>query len=115
MTQDKQNPPVFQLFTVSEAADALHLHLSTLRRLIRAGDLPVVRIGGAIRIDPEELRRFIGLEGHVAATERLEGVKARASSGTCPHRQGSCALWPHLGHLHGRPGGLPSHASPAGA
>jgi excisionase family DNA binding protein len=59
VTQDKQNPPVFQLFTVSEAADALHLHLSTLRRLIRAGDLPVVRIGGAIRIDPEELRRFI--------------------------------------------------------
>ena len=62
MTQDKQNPVVYQrvqLFTVSEAADALHLHLSTLHRLIRAGDLPVVRIGGAIRIDPEELRRFI--------------------------------------------------------
>jgi len=36
VTQDKQNPPVFQLFTVSEAADALHLHLSRLRRLIRA-------------------------------------------------------------------------------
>jgi len=69
VTQDKQNPPVFQLFTVSEAADALHLHLST----------------------------------------------ARASSRTCPHRQGSPALWPHLGHLPGRPGGLPSHASPAGA
>ena len=68
MTQDKQSPPVFQLFSVSEAADALHLHLS----------------------------------------------KARASSGTCPHRQGSRALWPQLGYLPGRPGGLPSHASPAG-
>ena len=59
MTQRKQNRPVFQLFTVPEAADALHLHPSTLRRLIRAGDLPVVRIGAAIRIDPEEFRRFI--------------------------------------------------------
>lgn len=59
MTQRKQNRPVFQLFTVPEAADALHLHPSTLRRLIRAGDLPVVRIGAAIRIDPDELRRFI--------------------------------------------------------
>jgi excisionase family DNA binding protein len=62
VTQDKQNPSVFQriqLYTVSEAADALHLHPSTVRRLIRAGDLPVVRIGAAIRIDPEELRRFI--------------------------------------------------------
>ena len=59
MTQDKQNPVVLQLFTVSEAADALHLHPSTLRRLIRAGDLPVVRIGAAIRLEAEELRRFI--------------------------------------------------------
>ena len=59
MTQDKQNPVVLQLFTVSEAADALHLHPSTLRRLIRAGDLPVVRIGAAIRLEAEELVRFI--------------------------------------------------------
>ena len=59
MGQDKQNPAVLQLFTVSEAADALHLHPSTLRRLIRAGDLPVVRIGAAIRIEVGELRRFI--------------------------------------------------------
>lgn len=59
MTQRKQNRPVFQLFTVPEAADALHLHPSTLRRLIRAGDLPVVRIGTAIRIEVEALVRFI--------------------------------------------------------
>jgi len=59
MTQDKQNSPVLQLFTVSEAADALHLHPSTLRRFIRAGDLPVVRIGTAIRIEVEALVRFI--------------------------------------------------------
>ena len=59
MTQGKQNPPVLQLFTVSEAADALHLHPSTLRRSIRAGKLPVVRIGTAIRIEVEALRHFI--------------------------------------------------------
>lgn len=87
MTQDKQNPPVFQLFTVSETADALHLHLSTLRRLIRAGDLPVVRIGGAIRIDPEELRRFIDAHRFrrvLTALPRLarhrQGGRAGASS-----------------------------------
>ena len=59
MTQDKQNSLVIQLFTVSEAADALHLHPSTLRRFIRAGDLPVVRIGTAIRLEVEALRRFV--------------------------------------------------------
>jgi len=62
MTQDKQNPVVYQrvqLFTVSEAADALHLHPSTLRRLIARGDLPVVRIGVSIRLEVEELVRFV--------------------------------------------------------
>jgi len=59
MGQDKQNPAVLQLVTIAEAAAALHLHASTVRRLIRAGDLPVVRIGAAIRIEVGELRRFI--------------------------------------------------------
>ena len=59
MTQDKQDLTVIQLYTVSEAADALHLHPSTLRRFIRAGKLPVVRIGTAIRLEAGELRRFI--------------------------------------------------------
>jgi excisionase family DNA binding protein len=59
VSQDKQNSIVLQLFTVSEAADALHLHPSTLRRLIRAGDLPVIRIGVSVRIEASELLRFI--------------------------------------------------------
>jgi excisionase family DNA binding protein len=61
VTQDKQNPSVFQriqLYTVGEAAAALHLHPSTLRRVIRRGDLPVVRIGAAIRIHPQDLLEF---------------------------------------------------------
>ena len=62
MTQDRQNFIVkqgVQLFTVSEAADALHIHPSTLRRFIRRGDLPIVRVGTAIRIEVEALRQFI--------------------------------------------------------
>lgn len=59
MTEDKQNSSVLQLFTIFEAADALHLHPSTLRRHIRAGDLAVIRIGTAIRLEAEELVRFV--------------------------------------------------------
>jgi excisionase family DNA binding protein len=62
MTQDKQNPSVFQriqLFTVAQVADALELHPSTIRRLIRRGDLAVVRIGVAVRLEVGEVAAFI--------------------------------------------------------
>lgn len=48
-----------RLLTINEAAARLTVSLKTLRRLIAAGSLPVVRIGGLVRIRPEDLTNFI--------------------------------------------------------
>lgn len=42
---------------VSEAAAALGVSVRTLRRRIKAGEMPVVRVGRAVRVDLAELRR----------------------------------------------------------
>ena len=50
------------MMTISEVAGVLHVHQTTVRRLIARGDLPSVRLGtGArarVRVDPEDLRTF---------------------------------------------------------
>jgi excisionase family DNA binding protein len=43
--------------TVPEAARELGVSVRTLRRRIKAGDMPVVRVGKAVRVDLAELRR----------------------------------------------------------
>ena len=42
-----------------EAADRLTVSLSTIRRLIKDGRLPVVRVGHALRIRPQDLEEFL--------------------------------------------------------
>lgn len=48
-----------RLLKPQEAADRLTVSLSTLRRLIKDGRLPVVRVGHAIRIRPQDLEEFL--------------------------------------------------------
>lgn len=48
-----------ELLTPPQAAKALGIGLKTLRSLYRGGELPVVRIGGSVRIDPSDLEQFI--------------------------------------------------------
>lgn len=48
-----------RLLKPQEAADRLTVSLSTLRRLIKSGRLPVVRVGHAIRIRPADLEEFL--------------------------------------------------------
>ena len=43
--------------TVPEAARELGVSTRTLRRRIKAGEMPVVRVGRAVRVDLAELRR----------------------------------------------------------
>lgn len=47
------------LLTIDETALALHQSTSTVRRLVRTGDLPAVRIGAAVRVRPADLAAFI--------------------------------------------------------
>lgn len=51
------------MFTIEQAADRLRTSESTVRRLIRSGELPVTRITpgprGVIRIDPDVLEQYL--------------------------------------------------------
>jgi excisionase family DNA binding protein len=45
--------------TVTEAAEFLHVHRSTLDRMIKRGELPgAFRVGGGWRFKLDELERF---------------------------------------------------------
>ena len=48
-----------RLLTITEAAKVLNVSVRTVRRQIDDGRLPVVRIGGAVRIRPADLAKFI--------------------------------------------------------
>ena len=47
------------LLTVDEVAEALALSRSTIYRLLKSGDLVATRIGTAVRIPEQALRRFV--------------------------------------------------------
>ena len=52
------------LLTIPQAADQVGLGKSKLYELIQAGEIPVVRIGRAVRVPSERLREWaIKLEG----------------------------------------------------
>jgi excisionase family DNA binding protein len=47
------------LLTLKQAQQWLSISDSTIRRLVRNGAHPIVRIGGCIRINPEDVRQYI--------------------------------------------------------
>lgn len=49
------------LYTVTEAADYLHVSRSTVYRLIEDGSLRGARIGQALRFTPDNIRELIAL------------------------------------------------------
>jgi excisionase family DNA binding protein len=52
------------LLNVRSVADRLSVSEKTVRRLIESGRLPAVRVGGQVRIDPDELEAWLyGSEG----------------------------------------------------
>ena len=57
-----------RLLRLGDVADELAVSLSTVKRLVRAGELPVVRVGSSVRVRPDDLRRYVA-----ARTERLSG------------------------------------------
>lgn len=48
-----------QLLTLEDACERLQVSEATIRRLVKDGELRVVRIGRAIRVRPEDLDAFI--------------------------------------------------------
>lgn len=47
------------LITYSEAAESISMSRSWLEERIRAGELPVIRLGRCVRIDIEDLKKFV--------------------------------------------------------
>jgi len=48
-----------QLLTLQQVADRLQVSISTVRRLVDAGELRAVRIGRNLRVRPEDLAAYI--------------------------------------------------------
>jgi excisionase family DNA binding protein len=78
---DMENPRPDQealLLTVPEAAAVLRLSASTLKLMIRRGELPVVRCGRAVRIPRRELELWVAnrTERHYEAWQSIFGRAA---------------------------------------
>ena len=48
-----------QMLTPAEVAARLSVHIETVRRYIRSGDLPARKIGRLVRIEANDLARFV--------------------------------------------------------
>ena len=48
-----------QLLTLQQVADRLQVSMSTVRRKVASGELPVVRIGRNQRVRPADLEAYI--------------------------------------------------------
>jgi excisionase family DNA binding protein len=59
--------PNRQLLTIPETARKCAVSVETVRRLIARGELPALRVGGQVRIDPDELAEFLYREPDAAA------------------------------------------------
>lgn len=55
------SPPA-SLLKADQVADRLNLSVRSVRRMIKDGRLPVVRLGRSVRIRPETLAAIIGEE-----------------------------------------------------
>ena len=61
---------------IDAVAELLGVSTKTIRRQIKAGKLPVIRIGTAVRITADDLQRFIADARHVRLTPRNGKSKA---------------------------------------
>ena len=48
-----------QLLTLLQVSSQLNVSLRTVRRLIEAGEIPIVRIGNSVRISAAQLQGYI--------------------------------------------------------
>ncbi|WP_377805895.1 helix-turn-helix domain-containing protein [Azospirillum sp. A29] len=57
MSKPPSRPPL--LLTIPDVADRLQVSIKTVRRWIVSGELPTVRLGRQIRIQPKDLDIFL--------------------------------------------------------
>lgn len=64
------NPPS-KLLTIPEAADYMSVSSRTVERWIRSGEIPRIKIGKVVRIDPRDLEKTIERSKEIAYVETL--------------------------------------------
>jgi excisionase family DNA binding protein len=67
MNHQAQHTSGGRLLTPREVEGVLGLSESSVYRLIKSGQLPIIRIGHSVRVAPGDLARFIGNRREVAA------------------------------------------------
>ena len=60
MTKKAQSLAHSALLSAADVADALAVSIRTVRRMIAVGELPIVRIGRAVRIRRVDIEALIG-------------------------------------------------------
>lgn len=65
--------------TIMEVADAAQVSESTVRRWIRAGDLPAYRLGRQLRIRPEEFETFLKAQRLMPAQDQADTETIRST------------------------------------
>ena len=68
------------MLTVYQVAERLTVSPKTVRRLVERGDLPALRIGGSVRVDPDELCTW--LCGVATTRDQLRGRRRQISDGS---------------------------------
>jgi excisionase family DNA binding protein len=58
------------LLSIPQVAERLAVSIPTVRRLVQRGELPALRVGGSLRVDSDELGRWL-------YDVRLEGRRSR--------------------------------------
>lgn len=70
-----------KLLSIPTTAGRLDVSITTVRRLIRRGELPALRVGTQFRIDPDELEEWLNrsrASGGPANPTRATGPAVRA-------------------------------------
>lgn len=69
-----------ELISIPVAATMLGISQPTIRRMIRAGLMRTVRIGGSVRIDGRKLRQWLDAGGSAYPTRRTSAPSAIQST-----------------------------------
>jgi len=67
---------VFELLSIPEVTIAIGKSEPCVRRMIREGLLPVVRLGGSVRIDARKLRQWIDAGGGAYPARGISSTSA---------------------------------------
>lgn len=58
-TQRTPRPASLPLYDVKDVASLLGVSVSTVRRLVRAGEVPAMRIRRQLRFDPRDIEAYL--------------------------------------------------------